>query len=258
MLSHPRTPRISHFTLPTCYFGIGSLTQLCYTGANSAQTLSISEVTMFRGRTFRGMFPNLLSSNLMKTTLATTIAILFMAIPAKAQYTPWTCPDPDIICPDPSWCPWPYSFTYYSNYLGCDVRVGFFYRCDCPGNYDIEIGSIEYLNCNGWTLHHTLLKEIGVELLKQNPMDFPPRDQNEPCESHVAVNWGACWWVDENSPAFQYEVAMPCAESCCTNIYEVCFEDGQRVVRHLETTLVDPCPAGSLDPNGDPCVFICQ
>lgn len=123
---------------------------------------------------------------------------------------------------------------------GCWIKVKYRKRTGCGIWKEVDILSIEKLTPQCALYTTAELYSLGIkELLKLNPMNFPPPPGA--CAYNFRVTQPACatWGRD----VFGDSVTVPCDSSvCCVRYYEICTSmSGVRTVRFAGAEQAAPC-----------------
>lgn len=133
---------------------------------------------------------------------------------------------PEICTPDCPFTNWdgPYEINPLS-VGGCNVKVRYWYRVDCNGNYDIQISRWNTLGGVCIADKVQLAGLIEVELLKRNDMGWPPFEPDG-CNYAVRAVRASCYQIE-----FPSGDIIPCFQNnCCQSQYRICIRNGVREV----------------------------
>lgn len=139
---------------------------------------------------------------------------------------PLPVPIPEICTPDCPFTNWdgPYEINPLS-VGGCNVKVRYWYRVDCNGNYDIQISRWNTLGGVCIADKVQLAGLIEIALLQRNEMNWPPYNEGG-CNYAVRAVRASCYQIE-----FPSGDIIPCFQNnCCQSQYRICIVKGERVV----------------------------
>ncbi len=213
---------------------------------------------------------------------------MFACYTANAQWgDPYTDPPCYPDCEQSIWMPVPpapaYSTTVNINCAadGGTMPVFVYYRnrYACNTWYDIYIERVEFFSpeacyeCGHRMSLDEIMEAVMIKLIINNPMNYPPFDEGD-CISNWRILKGSCWASGvpiEKEPGgepLQYKPhgdwpqpihpIYPCHFTiCCLDYYEVCIQNGEKVITHTDTISGEDCPEDPTYPN-EPCYQVCD
>ncbi|MEY3311649.1 MAG: hypothetical protein ACK5F4_08345 [Ignavibacteria bacterium] len=153
---------------------------------------------------------------------------------------------------------------------GCQVFVQYTTRFACNMWHDLYIARITAANsndpiCNNYfstTGAAQIMADVTIQMLKQNPMGFPPSNNGE-CESNWRVIKGACWqklninWGSVTQPNQAYRLYPCLGDICCLDRYQVCLIGQERVITSLPGGVQGTCIPQETQPHSLGCEVVC-
>jgi hypothetical protein len=153
---------------------------------------------------------------------------------------------------------------------GCQVYVQYTTRFACNMWHDLYIARITAANsndpiCNSYfstTGAAQIMADVTLQMLKQNPMGFPPINDGE-CESNWRVIKGACWqrlninWGSVTRPNQAYRLYPCLGDICCLDHYQVCLIGQERVITSLPGGVQGTCIPQETQPHSLGCELVC-
>ena len=136
--------------------------------------------------------------------------------------------------------------------------------------HDLYIARITAANsndpiCNNYfstTGAAQIMADVTIQMLKQNPMGFPPSNNGE-CESNWRVIKGACWqrlninWGYVTQPHQAYRLYPCLGDICCLDRYKVCLIGKERVITSLPGGVQGTCIPQETQPHSLGCEVVC-